>query len=530
LAGNRIFAVNVLNDELLEKAKALGIDTIVSNERSISKLPEGITFVNSEVYRVPGTWEAYAYNTNVINHLYLKTNSRFRINGIDIYKAMPKLIYWTNYKIGYLYACIKDQFKKENVVYIPPYLSPSRLKETIKYFRNFLVNNTKSLIRHNSSIRSYELKGRKIGIWVNDAFELGIFEYLIKAIPAKELVLFHFGNIDFEKFRFVTNESLIINIGRIKKYSPQFFINPFRLSTEELSVVNTVSHKWQDISTELEQYKYIKNTGIKSIIINVGENLPLKNLMMDVFNGKINVYNTMNGNKAGEAHDSDVHFTKWLIWDKEMETLLIKKCHIDPAKLYITGHLMQDYIKEYKFINSISIDNESIKNKKVISVFSVRGNREEKKKALSYLFDLVEKDRSYFLMIRPHPSEKAEDIVIPSNLRDNIRLITYNWENSKQTLYDQIYLSDIGIVFGSTVALECKWMHIPALTYELKTISDIYCIDGIFIKHVHSIQELKDIIQKLEKKKIAEKTERVESVAEKIIKVINDDLSSKNNI
>lgn len=512
----------VLNNHLLGKASLLGANTIVCNENKSSDSHVGIEITISEKYRIAGTWETYRYNRNIIDKLYQRYRTKFRINKIDIYKAIPKLIYWTNYKIGYLNACIQNEYKNDEILYMPDYLSKNKLKETIKYLRHFLQNNLKWLVSQ-SKIKKIEKLNGKIGLWVNDEFEVSIFEYLIKTIPEHELVLFHFGNIDFEKYTFITSKIIKINIGEIEKLSPQAFINPLFVSSEELAVLNIISKDWHAISSEIEQYKFIKMTEIKAIVINVGENLAVKNLMLDVFGDSIKVINTMNGNKAGEAHDADINFTTWCMWDDEMKKLMIEKCCIPEKKLYITGHLMEDHVREYMDMNTLSIDKEILKDKKVISVFSVRGNREEKKEALRYLYELIEKDQSYFILLRPHPSEKRDDYILPGFKTENFQIVDYNWGNSKQTLYDQINLSDIGIVFGSTVALECKWMGVPSITFEKKDTSDIYCVDGTYIKHIKTLVALKEELKAVQKKKVRNKKESDYSVASKIVDLINQD-------
>ncbi len=507
---------------LLQKALLLKADTIVSNERicDVSRFKD-INFVNSEVYRIAGTFRAYDYNTKIIDKLYARYTSKFTINGINILKAIPKLIYWTNYKIGYLYACIQDKFDPKDIVYCSSYLPGNKWRESIKYLKYYASNNIRYIFGGNKSIEN-SVSDRSIGLLVNDEFELSVFEYLIKVIPPSDLVIFNYGNIDFLKYGYIGKEIQKVNISIIRKNARQGFVNPLVISVEELAVMNIIAKDWLAISSEIEQYKYIKSTSVKALIINVGENLPVKNLMTEIFGGGIRVYNTMNGMKSGEAHDGDVFFTKWLVWDEQMKKMLVGKCGLDPDMLSVTGHLMQDFVRDYQFRGLPGIEPQDLKDKKVISVFSVRGNREEKQETLKYLYDLAANDDSYFILVRPHPAESAKDYLLPEGIK-NIHLVTYDWEGSKQSLYDQISLSDIGIVFGSTVAMECGWMNVSSVTFEKKEVSNVYCVDGINIKHVRSIEDLGSIIRALHKKQAPKGNEVRESVAEKILDLINHD-------
>jgi hypothetical protein len=517
---NKIFATNILDTWSLEKAKTMNADTIICNEKRVD-IPESasLNIVNAEVYRIPGTFEAYQYNTRVVDSLLSKY--KLNINQLDVKKAIPKYVYWTNYKTGYLYACIKAIFPGKKISDVPGFFPDNKIRESLKYIKQFAVNNIRWIFAKNKH-QIQRIAGKKTGLLVNDEFELGIFEYLIKEISADDLVIFHYGNIDFSKFLFVKPAIITCDIGMIKRFSPQALFNLFKLSVEELSVVNIMAREWQEISSEIERYRYISTTSVQSLIINVGENLPLKNLMPDIFRGKTKVFNTMNGMKSGEAHDGDVYFDTWFVWDDKMKSMLIRHCGLDEKKLSISGHLMRDFVKDYRFGNTLGIPAEALKGKKVISLFSVRGNREEKMQALKWIYQLAEKDSSYIFLIRPHPLEKAADLDFRESPNKNIFYISYHLNNSKQSLYDQIYVSDLAIVFGSTVAIECQWMHVPCITFEMRDVSNIYSIDNHSIKHVKSLEQLSYLIGNMEKKLNFDKTENnPASVASRILEVIN---------
>jgi hypothetical protein len=173
-----------------------------------------------------------------------------------------------------------------------------------------------------------------------------------------------------------------------------------------------------------------------------------------------------------------------------MKQLLIDKCYLPQDKLIVSGHLIEDVVKNYKYQNSLKIDIDMLKDKKVISVFSVRGKRFVKLDTMNYLYDLIKEDSSYFLIIRPHPSEKPEDYILPDSSTKNYLFVEYDSHNLNDTLHDQLALSDLSIVFGSTVSLDSKWMNVPCITYEKREQSLIYCTDEKWIHHVKSIDDL----------------------------------------
>ncbi len=521
MTATKIFSVDVLNAGLLEQAISLQANVIVSNEKTC-EIPARIKYINSEVYRVPGTYKAYAYNNGVISRLFSRFSNKLSINGVSTRKAIAKMVYWTNYKTGYLHACLEEVRKPYEIVHITPYLSGKKLREILKYLKHYASNNIKRLLLANSE-HQHDHDGRKIAILVNDGFELGVFEYLIKIIPAEQLVIFHYGNIDFSAYSFIKSEVKKTDLSTIRKYCPQPFINPLHLNREELSVVNILVANWHYLASEIERYKFIASTDVQSIVINVGENLPVRNLMLETFGDKIAVYNTMNGMKSGEAHDGDINFTKWFVWDELMKRLLVEKCGVNEQMLRISGHLMKDFVKEYKFMDTVGVNPANLVDKKVISVFSVRGHREEKVETFKYLYELLAEDSSYFLLVRHHPLENAKDYLMPETPNANVHFVNYDFNNSKQSLYDQISISDIGIVFGSTVAIECQWMNLPVVTFEKRDVSNVYCTDNVSIKHVRSIEELKKLTAQLEKRIKTGVNRDMGSTAGNIMEIIKRD-------
>ena len=208
----------------------------------------------------------------------------------------------------------------------------------------------------------------------------------------------------------------------------------------------------------------------------------------------------MNGLKSGEAHDADINFDKWFVWDKFMRDLLHEKCNLPYSKLIVSGHLSQDLISNYNFKNSFNFDVENLKGKKIISLFSVRGHRKEKIDAFEILYEFIEKNQDFFLLVKTHPLEKASDYILPKPSIKNVFFLPESVKNSKDALYDQLYLTDLSIVFGSTVALESKWMGVPCITYEYKENSFIYNLESEYIEHIRDQNQLFLSLSKTSKK------------------------------
>lgn len=489
-----VFVVDALNTDHLHFIRKNKIKTVVCNENKILSEINDIKIVNSELYRIEGTWLTYSYNQNIVKNLWNKHSKYFTIKEINLLPMVLKLMYWTNYKSGYLQACINAQFSGFKIINRNEFIKGKRLKFLLKYMFIYCKNSLHFI--RNRTIKNQSLSEKfEYGILVNNTLELNLYKYVIQCLKEKKIIIFHYGNIDFKTIKLNLDGIELFNLSNFELCSKQRFFNPLFLSKESLFVSNLLFEDWNLIGSEIARLELIKSSGIRKLLINVGENLPMRNLMKPVFGESIQVYNTMNGLKSGEAHDADINFDYWFVWDNFMRDLLHTKCNIPLKKLLVSGHLSEDQIANYQYKNSFNFNLETIKNKKVISIFSVQGYRKEKLDAFDVLYSFIKDNNDYFLIVKPHPLEKNSDYIRPDSSIKNVYFIPENLKNSKEGLYDQLYLSDLSIVFGSTVALESTWMGVPCLSFEYKEQSLIYNIQANSIKHVKSKNELMDQIK-----------------------------------
>lgn len=505
-----VYITDVLYEENLLKAIELRANCIICNEiKSLTPIPFNIQVVNAEIYRVEGTWEVYQYNTKLIEELCKKYPLQFVIDKVNLLPALPKITFWTNYRLGALSVAYKKIEIAKRIVNTFKLIPANKLKEIFKYFKNYILNNWKYFSASNSI--STDLPKAENGILVNNEFELKLYLETIERIAEKDLIIFYYGDFKIETYQFKSKNIKFLNLSKYKKFQAQPFCNIFNETAEKLNICNLILKDWQLIANEIHQYKIMHACGIKKLLVNVAENLPLRNLMPQVFNGDVQVYNSMNGLKSGEAQDADVLFDKWFVWSEEMANLLREECHIPHDKLIISGHLSQDQIADHQFENSIQIDLDKIKSKKVISLFSVRGHRKEKIDAFRIIYQFLETHPDYYLIVKLHPLEQKEDYIYPNYPSENILFVSESLKNSKVALFDQLSLTDLSIVFGSTVALESSWYGVPCVTYEYKERSFIDKLGNEMIEHIDNEQTLKKRLEKLTKNNLISplKTRRV---------------------
>lgn len=514
----KILAVDVLDSIHLEYIKSKQINKVVCNESKLRHPIDNVEIINAEIYRIEGTWQAYQFNEGILDSLWKKASNHLKIDGIDVRAAAAKLIYWTNYRIGAIKYCLQNNFEGHEIHDQTSYTYGSKLRGILKYFKLLYDNNFKGQVNHFEHQQSFKNSGEKIGILVNNDFELLLYQYIIEELNTEKIIIFHYGEISKDiKFHHYNNITLI-NLSKISYTPKQSMFIPLNLLKDELNMANMLYQNWHNLGSEIHRFKYIKSTGIKKILMNVGENLPFRNLMKPIFGNEIEVINTMNGIKSGEAHDADINFDQWFVWDKELKQLLIEKCFIPEEKLVVTGHIAEDHIRYHQFGNSIHIDLDLIKEKKVISVFSVRGMRKEKVDLFKLLYELIGKRDDLVIIIKPHPLEKVEDYIRPDFETNRVIFIDESLKNSKPALYDLLHISDLSIVFGSTVALECSWIKTPCITFEYKSTSLIHNLESEFIEHISKLSDLEKHLHNIQKKQNIKNTGEDIKVSERIMK------------
>ena len=517
-----IYIVDVLNDFHLDKSISMHANCVICNENNVSKIiPDGIEVINAEIYRVEGTWKVYEYNDEIVSRLITNSPQSFKLFGYSLESIISKTIYWNNYRFGPLYVAYDLIEIPKKIINKFELIKANWFKECFK-FSKFYLKNCIDFMRI-KSVFITKTPRAKLGILVNNEFELKLYFDVIESLKHDDLILFHYGNIEEFDLNVIPTNVQKFNLSLINAIAYQPFLMPLLFNSKELISINLIAKDWNNIATEIQQYIFIKQVGIEKLLINVAENIPVRNLMSQVFDGKIEVYNTMNGLKSGEAHDSDITFDKWFVWDKFMRDLLHEKCKLAYSKLIVSGHLSQDLISNYNFKNTFNFDLDSIKGKKIISIFSVRGYRKEKLDAFEVLYEFLEKNEDFFLFVKPHPLEQVKDYITPNSKVKNVFFLPEFAKNSKDALYDQLFLTDLSIVFGSTVALESKWMGVPCLSFEYKQQSLIYNLSSNEITHIKSKNELFEYIKNCISKSIS-KNEPNQNVS----KIIAESLLTKN--
>ena len=498
-------------------AKSKGVHIFLYNE--IDFIPDevkssGEIFYNCTANRVESTWYTWKENDTVIQAFKSKFPQFFQINGYDLTLAIQKAMYWANLKSGFLWYSISEFFPNEKIFFAES-LHVSGKLGSIKRYLKLLRFNSSSNNNHSNGLNK---PGRKFAIHLKSDFQLGFYIELIEKIKHDELFQIVIEPGVNEKY---LNELGISEFEKIEytKDSPSVpMINPLKFTKNDSFTFNIILMHWDEIFKYIQTAESMLSPNLKAVLINEGENGIYGAMVSEVFaKNKVKVYNTMNGVKSGEAQDAYINIDFWFVWDEQMKNMLSNNNSIPKEKLIVSGHLIEDLIQNYQNHHSLSVTEEKLKSRKVVSVFTVKGKRVVKLESFKFLYNLLDEDESIELFIRPHPAEKPEDFILPEKNQDRVHFATYNSKNLNSSLHDLLLVSDLAIVFGSTVALDAKWMGVPCLTFEMREKSMIYCIDDEHIQHAKTIEKFESLVRQNLKKKTIKLEENKRSVSDFVL-------------
>jgi len=485
---------NFISRKMYDNARKSGVNVFLFNE--IDFMPPENTnerFFNCTKYRVESTWYTWEENERIIHSFKEKFPQMFVLNGYDISLAIKKAMFWSNFKTGFLWYAKNREFSNLKIASIEGLHKYSKKSVVLRYFKTRYSVSKK---QHSNSINK-TLSPYKV-IHVKNNFQLGLYENIINEVENyNDYKVFVDSKVDRNMLNAVRNK----NIEVVEKKTINYALPSINLSKvrgNDWFVLNIILLHWNEINDCLHTAEFLLKYNPKVALINEAENGIYGAIVSEVLRkNQTIVYNTMNGIKSGESQDGYINFDKWFIWDEQMKKLLVEKCGLPQEKFIISGHLIEDLVRNYEYQNSLEIDVDTLKDKKIISLFSVKGKRFVKLDTLTFLYDFIKNNPNYFLLIRPHPHEKKADYILPDFELNNFKIVEYNPSNLNDTLHDQLSISDISIVFGSTVALDSKWMNVPCITYERREESLIYNIDNSSIFHVRSRSELESKIIEL---------------------------------
>lgn len=485
---------------------------------------QNIVFYNCSQDRVESTWFTWKENEKIISNYLERFPKAFTFEKYDFTLAVKKALYWSNQKSGFIEFARTTNFPSVSVKETTPLHNYNRSKIIIKTlvstFRNKFVatkkKDTDKISNHNGCI----------GVFIKHVFQLQLYKHIVA--ETKNNNSFVFFVIDTEVLKGL--ESLGVEQNRIvliKKHKSSViatFLKTkklLKLKNEDWYIWNQLLIQEQEFETWINLGLGIVETGVSMLLMNEGENGIMGAVLAEIMaKNNIQTYNTMNGMKSGQAQDYFINFDKWFVWDEQMKALLMKGNYLPKSKFIVSGHLMEDEAKLHTYQNSINLEEAIYKGKKVISFFSIKGNREEKLEAIAFFEQFLKDNMDVFLIIRPHPSEVTKASFGNLSNYKNCYIYNYTSKESKTTLYDQLLISNLSICFGSTVALESKWFGVPCITFEKRKESLIYLTEEDNVYHVNEIAVVSKMLTSLNNSEIMIEGDVIKECASIVIESI----------
>ncbi len=493
----KLFVTRVLDDSIVHEVIKNHCTSVLCLENKLSKEHAEFDTIDANIYREEGSVLAHKTLKKKIHEIAAKNKKWFRIDDVEYVLPFVKEMYWSCFKNGYL---LKGQKEFDGAVF-----NPFPLFEQSSKIKNALW-----IIRHHFALKRRKRPlffswSHKICLLVTSELQLELWQNFILELDAKETAIL------IPQFSMLTKDQVISRIGKdyeiVKDKSVSNHI-PKGILKSAFSRHNHFFKLYLQHFEKLAYYHdlrvHLLNSQCETIVVNALENEGASQVLMKKDGaGNLNVINTMNGIKAKTGNNFDSFFTKWIVWDEQMKELLIKGCELPESQFEVYGHLIEDTISKHQNSGKFASVEKSLKNKKVLSVFSARDLRKDKVDGIKAIYEWANNREDIVILYRPHPVEPKKCFVRP-NKNQNVEVYFIGEEIplDKTSLLDQLLLTDISVVFASTVALESKWFGVPCISFEQAKRSLLYCIDEKTIFHSKSKAELISNLEKNLNKKL----------------------------
>jgi len=212
---------------------------------------------------------------------------------------------------------------------------------------------------------------------------------------------------------------------------------------------------------------FLKVVKCKAIIAAGEHNMTFRTIMEVAKKNKIKTF----GIQHGIIHsyhmlyyyvEKDKEYSPWpditLLWGKQWQEFLTSVSSYPESATKILGQIRTDIIPVLKNISKNEVLNELDNNKPLIlyiSQSSAQGQEATRKQVTTDFFKLTKKYKDYQFIIKPHPGELDFDYFyrIASEIETN------NYKIVTQDLYKLLTISDLVIIFTSTVGTEAVYFE-----------------------------------------------------------------------
>lgn len=257
----------------------------------------------------------------------------------------------------------------------------------------------------------------------------------------------------------------------------------------------TLMHKFLALQQAVTRYEHLCKSGVKTILINAGENEGEGDILAQAAKKSgVRSANFMNGTKNFDPVNQNTQFDLWFMHDKQMQEMAASVYRLDPQKLPVVGHLLEDEARSYKYSGLLDRFFTNGRPRFIIAYFPSDLFYNENSAAYAEMQEFLKDKKDVMVFVKPHPRDK--DFLWDRKDPRIIRL-DFRKENlkSETILFDLLGQSDLSVSIASTVSAQAAWFGIPSVTFELSERSRLTNVDGVRVKHINSAAGLREFLE-----------------------------------
>lgn len=544
---DKVGLVDVLTKDKLEQAVQQQISAVVTNAVKVAStsIPQGFAvFDANEGNRDIVSWYVYDRNLAIATAIKSIFPQLFAYKGYDLTNAILKYLFWavqgSATALPEAFHAYEKRFPGEYEVIPLDKQSPLALLKQYARLFDFWLRSAKGVKKSQPAVHlASDYPKASYLIVVDSPLLVMIWDKLIQEFDPEETLILLYPNErafwpDFDAVAdTIANwEQLGFRISRLDaraSYRDAFSsVMPAKVKPAHAEVTKLILSKQGHFQSFIDSFEQvISHVSPKIVLVNAAENTWEGHLYCQLAAQKgFKVVNSMNGTKDAGANNARTEFDLWLVWDERMQKILVEGCDLPARQLYNgRGHLMQDVLAEHKYSGTLDPLLAGFHQPEIISFCSIAGTPLNKVRVLDAIYELLLQRPELLVLYRPHPAEKEIDYYLPetAELRKRVRVVRYDKSTIRKTLFDQFLLSDIVIVTGSTVGIEATWAGTPAITFEEKPTSSLYCVDGKTLFHERSAEAVKARILTILEQDLKKKMDKqLGTVAGRYANIIKD--------
>lgn len=502
--------LNIATEELVRKLHAQHrLEIVIYRKMGNPDLPKlfpDIRWIDCSSDLSENMRSGHAEIRNELESVRKKSPDFFKIDGYDFFEALNREVFWSNFEellAGYTLSKIKSE---SEIKLVYDYRKKSWFYYQAKFFQ-FLFRIISDIFRiRGSAVPNFQAKC-KIAIRINSPEIISKLGKLPEILGTANIVYYASASSRF------AGELRKLHVIDLTGVPPSNSFSLFKRTFTAKRILKrqhvfSVISQYRSMLAMVARHELLCSKGVKTILLNAGENDGEGNMMAQVAR-KFGVRSTnfMNGTKAFDAINQYTEFDFWFMHDTSMQRMASEKYQIPAERLPVTGHLLEDDARNYRYSGLLDRFLPADFNGMVIAAFTSPLFFDENQNLYATLQKFIQNRSDVLVFIKPHPRDKEYlwDRKDPRIIRLDF---TGEKADNEQILFDMLSLASASVSIASTVSFQASWFSIPSITFELSPFSRLPFTDGIRVKHVNSpellLTDLESVYHSAKRKNIRE--------------------------